>query len=186
MSAMATQITSLTIIYSMCGLFRCRSRKTSKLRITGLCGGNSPVTGEFPAQRAIYAENVSIWWRHHRLGLEHQGFSSHSAEFTTLRFPIVYGLISKHKICHFYYILTTAGASGEQTIGREILSASHETTKLIEIIGKMTWVTWQMVWRKCVCRNVNWIYFNEQTRVTKGDAMLRNHLYDVILPWAFQ
>ena len=22
-------------------------------------------TGEFPAQRASYAENVSIWWRHH-------------------------------------------------------------------------------------------------------------------------
>ena len=27
--------------------------------------GNSPVTGEFPAQRASNAENVSIWWRHH-------------------------------------------------------------------------------------------------------------------------
>ena len=26
--------------------------------------GNSPVTGEFPAQRASKAENVSIWWRH--------------------------------------------------------------------------------------------------------------------------
>ena len=32
-------------------LFRRRSKKTSKLRVTGLCGGNSPVTGEFPAQR---------------------------------------------------------------------------------------------------------------------------------------
>ena len=29
------------------------------------CEGNSPVTGEFPAQRASNAENVSIWWRHH-------------------------------------------------------------------------------------------------------------------------
>ena len=27
--------------------------------------GNSPVTGEFSAQRASNAENVSIWWRHH-------------------------------------------------------------------------------------------------------------------------
>ena len=26
---------------------------------------NSPVTGEFPAQRVSNAENVSIWWRHH-------------------------------------------------------------------------------------------------------------------------
>ena len=32
---------------------------------TGHCEGNSPVAGEFPpAQRAINAENVSIWWRH--------------------------------------------------------------------------------------------------------------------------
>ena len=46
-------------------LFRRRSKKTSKLRVAGLCVGNSPVTGEFPAQRASNAENVSIWWRHH-------------------------------------------------------------------------------------------------------------------------
>ena len=30
---------------------------------------NSPVTGEFPAQRASNAENVSIWWRHHEESL---------------------------------------------------------------------------------------------------------------------
>ena len=42
-----------------------RSKKTSQLRVTGLCEGNSPVTGEFAAQRASNAENVSIWWRHH-------------------------------------------------------------------------------------------------------------------------
>ena len=47
--------------------FRRRSRKTSKPHVTGLCVGNSPVTGEFPAQRAGDAENVSIWWRHHVL-----------------------------------------------------------------------------------------------------------------------
>ena len=46
-------------------LFRRRSKKTSKLRITGLWAGNSPVTGEFPAQMVSHAENISIWWRHH-------------------------------------------------------------------------------------------------------------------------
>ena len=46
-------------------LFRRRSKKTSKLRVTGLFEGNSPIIGEFPAQRASSAENVSIWWRHH-------------------------------------------------------------------------------------------------------------------------
>ena len=48
-------------------LFRSRSKKTSKLRVTGLCAGNSPVTGEFPAQMASNAENVSIWWRRHKI-----------------------------------------------------------------------------------------------------------------------
>ena len=45
--------------------FRCWSKKTSKLHVTGLCAGNSLVTVEFPAQKAIKAENVSTWWRHH-------------------------------------------------------------------------------------------------------------------------
>ena len=48
-------------------LLRRRSKKTSKLCVSGLCEGNSPVTSEFPAQRASNAENVSIWWRLHVL-----------------------------------------------------------------------------------------------------------------------
>ena len=63
MCAMASQITSLTIIFN--GLFRRRSKKTWKFRVTGLCAGKSPGTGQFPAQMASNAENVSIWWRHH-------------------------------------------------------------------------------------------------------------------------
>ena len=50
----------LLTVYSRRG-----SKKASKLRVTGLCAGNSPETGEFPAQMASIAENVSIWWRHH-------------------------------------------------------------------------------------------------------------------------
>ena len=46
-------------------LFGRKSKKTSKLRVTGLCVGNSPVTGEFPAQTASNAEFFSIWWRHY-------------------------------------------------------------------------------------------------------------------------
>ena len=46
-------------------LFRCISKKTSKLRVTGLCAENSPGTGEFSAKKASNSENVSIWWRHH-------------------------------------------------------------------------------------------------------------------------
>ena len=44
-------------------LFRRRSKKTSKLRATGLYARNWPKTGEFPSQRASNAENLmtSSW-----------------------------------------------------------------------------------------------------------------------------
>ena len=73
MSTSASQITSFSVDYSAV-YSRHRSKKTSKLHVTGLCAGKSPVAGEFPAQMASYAENVSIWWRHHvQTALTHWG-----------------------------------------------------------------------------------------------------------------
>ena len=63
MSAVASQITSLTIIYST--VYSGADQRKSEFRVTGLYVGISPETGEFPAQRASDAENVPIWWRHH-------------------------------------------------------------------------------------------------------------------------
>ena len=40
-------------------------KRTSKLRVIGLCEGNPPVTGGSTSQRASNAKEVSIWWRHH-------------------------------------------------------------------------------------------------------------------------
>ena len=58
--------TAASLTWHVQGLwFRRRSKKTSKLRVTGLCAGNSPATGQLPAQMASYVKNVSIWWRHH-------------------------------------------------------------------------------------------------------------------------
>ena len=67
MGAMASLITSLTIYswFTQSFIQTQIKKKTSKLRVIGLCVGNSPGTGEFPAQMASNAENVSIWWRHH-------------------------------------------------------------------------------------------------------------------------
>ena len=63
---MVSQITSRTsvnsIVYSGAD-----QKKTSKLSATGLCDGNSPVNGAFPAQKANNAEIVSIWWRNQDL-----------------------------------------------------------------------------------------------------------------------
>ena len=47
MGAKATQITTLTIVYST------------------VYSGTDQGTGEFHTQRVSNAENVSIWWRHH-------------------------------------------------------------------------------------------------------------------------
>ena len=47
-------ITGISSVYST--VFRCISKKSSKLRITGLCEGNSQVTSELRAQRASKAE----------------------------------------------------------------------------------------------------------------------------------
>ena len=56
--------------YLLNRLFRRRSKKTSKLRVTGLCVGNSPGAGDFPAQMASNAEVkmlnqlvISLWYR---------------------------------------------------------------------------------------------------------------------------
>ena len=74
-------------------LFRRRSKKSSKLRVTGLCAGNSPGTGEFSAQMASNAENVSIWWRHHEL-------MSYWRDMHTLILGMTYFQSLAKRLCH--------------------------------------------------------------------------------------
>ena len=64
MNSMGSQITSLTIVYSAV-YSGADQRKHQSSASLAFCAGNSPGTGEFPAQMASNAENVSIWWRHH-------------------------------------------------------------------------------------------------------------------------
>ena len=58
MSAMESQITSITIVYSTIYLGADQRKHPSPASLAF-------VTGEFPAQMASNTENVSIWWRHH-------------------------------------------------------------------------------------------------------------------------
>ena len=62
MTTMASQISSLTVVYSIVysGAGQRKHQSSALLAFVELTG-----TGEFPAQRASNAENVSIWWRHH-------------------------------------------------------------------------------------------------------------------------
>ena len=63
MDAMASQITSVSIVYSTI-YSGADKRKHQSSALLAICAGNSPVIAEFPAQLASKgkAENVSIWW----------------------------------------------------------------------------------------------------------------------------
>ena len=111
-------------------LFRRRSKKTSKLRVTGLCAGNSPGTGEFPAQMTSNAENVSIWWRHHVSAWRHfyqstftvyhlletvynkdtNGLSTHRT-LSMLTYCSLEALNAIHLMCNMAHMLTKAHLS---------------------------------------------------------------------------
>ena len=88
MGTKASQITSLEIVYST--IYSGTDKKnTSKLCVTGLCVGNSPGTGVFPAQMTSNAENVSIWWRHHvSMSCHH-----HGTHTTTMTFRFSCGIL---------------------------------------------------------------------------------------------
>ena len=80
-------------------LFRRRSKKTSKLRVSGLCAGNSPVTSEFLAHMASNAEIVSIWWllrQRYICALVRVSWHSHYTLFS---------YISMKTICCFKWLL---------------------------------------------------------------------------------
>ena len=64
MGTMASQIISLTIVYSIV-YSGADERKHQSYASLAFVRGNSPVAGEFPAQMASKAENDFIWWRHH-------------------------------------------------------------------------------------------------------------------------
>ena len=66
MGAMASQITSSTIVYpTVYSTVDQRKHQRSASLAFGRGIHRWQVTGEYPAQRASIAENVSIWWRHH-------------------------------------------------------------------------------------------------------------------------
>ena len=64
MGAIASQITSLTIVYSTVYSGADQSKHQSSASLAFVCGiQRGPVI--FPAQMASNAGNVAIWWRHH-------------------------------------------------------------------------------------------------------------------------
>ena len=64
MNAMASQIISLTFVYSTVYSGTDQRKHQSSALLAFVWGG-------FPAQRASIAANVSIWWRHHVTGISY-------------------------------------------------------------------------------------------------------------------
>ena len=62
-----------------------RSKKTSKLCITGLCEGNPLVTGGFPSQRASNMDKASIWRYHHEIEFYKNTWCSYQYNTDTIR-----------------------------------------------------------------------------------------------------
>ena len=134
-------------------LFRLRSKKTSKLRVTGLCVGNSAMTGEFPA-------------RHH--GFKHYAMLlavlttwniGQSAEF------VLYSRVSSITPGPFIIGLTTVVGSFIQTAVWEIIcfpcvnvrilripslagAASGSHWDITRITSGIHGITWADVWKK--------------------------------------
>ena len=137
-------------------LFRRRSKKTSKLRVTGLCAGNSPGTGEFPAQMASNAENVSIWWRHH-------GWKEDVGNWIDAIW------------CHEVWVTLVSGMDcrlfGTKTWHKETVSDSqldHKKTKYRGIWIKVLWFSCKKMKTLAICFNVsNSLWPSEVTQATK-------------------
>ena len=67
MGSMASQITSLTTVYSALYSGADQRKHQSSVSLAFVRGIHRWLTVEFPAQMASNAENFSIWWRHHEL-----------------------------------------------------------------------------------------------------------------------
>ena len=142
--------------YSLNGLFSRGSKKAWKLRVTGLCEGNSPVTGEFPSQRPSNAENVSIWWRHHdpsewKSGT-HWGRATHICVSNLTTIGSDNGLSSRHYLNQCWNIINwTIGNKFQWNFNQNSIIFIHENISE-SAVCKMAFIS---SWSQCVNNLVN-------------------------------
>ena len=100
-------------------LFGRRSKKTSKFRVSGLCVGNSPETGEFPAQMASNADFffhlMTSSWTHCDLMMP-CGYKSRATLAQAMGWIIELLAASHWKYYHLYSQISFAKRSIEQFI----------------------------------------------------------------------
>ena len=123
MTTVASQITSLTVVYST--VYSDADQRNIKApRHCPLCGEFTG-TGEFPAQRASYAENASIWWRHHDIWACAAGYQFDFVDAHRLRRPLELPLMKQmgnleeslsHNLIQFIGISMTDQTKGNDTL----------------------------------------------------------------------
>ena len=101
MSAMASQITSFTIVY-LSVYSGADQRKHQISASLASDEGNSPVNGEFPAQMASNADNVSISWRHHEKpwGIIHNRCADFNIRYAFFQCSVAPGDFKCHFVDH--------------------------------------------------------------------------------------
>ena len=87
MGTMTSQITSLTIAYST--VIQAQIKENINAARHWPWCGESTGTGEFPAQMASNAENVSIWWRHHAVDYRILNLLWHKPHVSTSVIPLI-------------------------------------------------------------------------------------------------
>ena len=102
-------------------LFWRRSKKTSKLHVTGLCAGNSQVTGEFPAQSPVTQkmfpfDDVIMWTKYCRFrgrteaeAITRLGFVGWISEIESKAFAILDVVGIQLTFTGFYQLANTVG-----------------------------------------------------------------------------
>ena len=148
-SAMAFQIASLAV-YST--VYSGRWNEISKLRVSGLCEGNSPITGD--------AENVSIWWRHHATAAweEHKRCQA-GREHSSLN-CLVIKLIKASKISPLILVLQRKLCTVKSICNKSLLTLLiYKSDLFINIVIKQNYISpidgWcnlnRFIRPQCVC-----------------------------------
>ena len=101
MTTMASQITSASRLFTQPFIQTQIKENIKAPRHWPLCGGFTG-TGEFPAQRASNAENVSIWWRHHDGQGTYSAYNQwHINENRFMESDLHINCIEKHVVCEY-------------------------------------------------------------------------------------
>ena len=168
--------------YLLSRLIMRRSKNTSKLRVTGLCAGNSPVTGEFPAQRASKAENVSIWWRHHAIKTSRTLADGTNPLHENLFWLFINGIPWHSPVTNF-----TGNAQGiglciiylkKNTLLKVLLHLSMTNVFKYQLIEILSWKYWNVIMKyatmnylmSVICTKKTWSHMLVNTMVSNPSA----------------